>query len=1355
MNLVKSVFTTKIYLLTTITLLLVVFFLSSSKVFASNPTTINFQGKVVNSNSTNVSNGNYTFTFKLYTVASGGTSIWAETQPNVLVSSGIFQVNLGSVCPFFIANSCNNNTPINFSSSSTIYLGITFNNDPAGEMTPRILFQSVPFAFNSDQVGGLTVDQLVQLSPTIQQIGNINVSGSGTFGGNLTTLGTLGVTGLSTLSGGVTSPNINTASGINTSLGNATGTFGLTSTGLNVSTTGAITGATGLDSSGVITLQDSTYTNSQLLVNDGQVTTPPTIPSAYKPALTVITSEVTGSRPLFFAYNNGAGAYASFLDSGACGSFNYMCLDLGNASTSFTALQNVGTTLNVGGGADGNFSVTNLASGSTTVAGALGVTGVTTLNNTLGVSGDTTLSGAGTGLTVTNDASIGGVLGVTGLTTLSGGLTAANINTISNVIASAGTNIANTRGSSVSLNNAGPLSGNSVSFSSANSDYLSTTNSLTGPQVFTEMAWFNTTSSGTIMGFDNNQLNAASSYDRMVWVDPTGHIVAGVYPNAVKEITSTNTYNDGAWHLMAMTLSSSGFYLYIDGTLVASSTSVVSAQNYTGYWHIGWDNPTGGWADAPTNDYFNGSLAGVAIFPIALSLNEVNGIYSSSSFTNYSNTILSYYPSDYWSLQSTGSLSSQYPETLNTAAGTSTTIGNATGTFGLTSSGLNVDTLGNLTGVASISSTGSYTQSGTSLNTLTGDTTLSGAGTGLTVTNDASIGGSLATGEFNDTLTDTGTITHTITNDVSGYFLESNSTTTNLTFTSTFDVTGLPVVDGTVAAFTVESVKSATSAKQQHTTILQIAGNLISTVSTANTTAASTTDRSFVVMRMNGIWEVIGEGLVAIPANTATTTNLADFAEWIPYSGGMPQSGDILSVGGSSISAQLSGKSYDPTLIGVVSTTPYSVAGANDGHSVVLALTGRVPVKVSLENGVINPGDPITSSSVPGVGMLSTRSGQIIGKALTGFSGPEQTGTIMVQLGVGYDNPVTALLAQSNGVDFLSNNINSALNISQISNFNNSVNFNLTTSGSSVNISSNLNSTNSAVSVNVTPTNKTPLSSSGIIINQLSSNHTTSNGLENGLLVNNSSSSTPIMNAINVTNTGGAGYVNLINSKNFIVDSLGNISASSLNLNNGLTINNTLGNTVVKIGNNGNETLSGGISVLNASISSDLSVGGVATFTNLSVFQKLATFIATTVFQANVTFNGSITVNNNTAGFAILNPGEDMVHVTFSQPYLTTPVVTANIINGQFNTLSINNVSTTGFDISVPSPVINQTKINWTAILVNNPNTAENSILTSNPSNQTVKNSSSDVISTQSTPITSVQPTNPTSSSGLLVQTTK
>ena len=50
---------------------------------------------------------------------------------------------------------------------------------------------------------------------------------------------------------------------------------------------------------------------------------------------------------------------------------------------------------------------------------------------------------------------------------------------------------------------------------------------------------------------------------------------------------------------------------------------------------------------------------------------------------------------------------------------------------------------------------------------------------------------------------------------------------------------------------------------------------------------------------------------------------------------------------------------------------------------------GHVSVNVSLENGVIKPGDVLTTSSISGYAMKSTEPGMTVGKALDVFDGSE------------------------------------------------------------------------------------------------------------------------------------------------------------------------------------------------------------------------------------------------------------------------------------------------------------------------------------------------------------------------------
>lgn len=87
-------------------------------------------------------------------------------------------------------------------------------------------------------------------------------------------------------------------------------------------------------------------------------------------------------------------------------------------------------------------------------------------------------------------------------------------------------------------------------------------------------------------------------------------------------------------------------------------------------------------------------------------------------------------------------------------------------------------------------------------------------------------------------------------------------------------------------------------------------------------------------------------------------------------------------------------------MMGVVSTNPGIILGSGPGREgisgdVPIALAGRVPTKVSTENGPIHTGDYLTLSSVPGVGAKATKAGNTIGQALEDYSSTG-VGKIMV-----------------------------------------------------------------------------------------------------------------------------------------------------------------------------------------------------------------------------------------------------------------------------------------------------------------------------------------------------------------------
>jgi len=158
-----------------------------------------------------------------------------------------------------------------------------------------------------------------------------------------------------------------------------------------------------------------------------------------------------------------------------------------------------------------------------------------------------------------------------------------------------------------------------------------------------------------------------------------------------------------------------------------------------------------------------------------------------------------------------------------------------------------------------------------------------------------------------------------------------------------------------------------------------------------------------------------------------------DVAEYIYDSNGDTEAGDVLVADAQKDESVIkSQKPYQTSVLGVVSTDPHMVMGMDlvineeTGESIPgvsatrLALTGRVPVKITEENGPIEPGDLLTTSSTPGYAMKWTlldvndakdfqelksilaenerRRNATIGKAVSSSSSGE--GTVMVLISV-------------------------------------------------------------------------------------------------------------------------------------------------------------------------------------------------------------------------------------------------------------------------------------------------------------------------------------------------------------------
>lgn len=155
--------------------------------------TINFQGRLLNSQGATVADGYYNIQFKIYQDGTGtaagnpsGTLKWTETyvnnnaQAGVLVKNGFLSVNLGTNNAFGSSVDWNQDTlwlSMNVAGSDNTCT--SFGSAPCaadGEMLPMKRMTATPYSLNSGALNGLTSSNFVQLAQGVQTDASTNTS---------------------------------------------------------------------------------------------------------------------------------------------------------------------------------------------------------------------------------------------------------------------------------------------------------------------------------------------------------------------------------------------------------------------------------------------------------------------------------------------------------------------------------------------------------------------------------------------------------------------------------------------------------------------------------------------------------------------------------------------------------------------------------------------------------------------------------------------------------------------------------------------------------------------------------------------------------------------------------------------------------------------------------------------------------------------------------------------------------------------------------------------------------------------------------------------------------------------------
>ena len=166
----------------------------------------------------------------------------------------------------------------------------------------------------------------------------------------------------------------------------------------------------------------------------------------------------------------------------------------------------------------------------------------------------------------------------------------------------------------------------------------------------------------------------------------------------------------------------------------------------------------------------------------------------------------------------------------------------------------------------------------------------------------------------------------------------------------------------------------------------------------------------------NNTTGVGGKGAAGVIVTMNYTSSGADLAEWYETKEDV-EAGDVVAISldsyeydsklGLQKSSVLEKAKSSTTVVGVVSTAPYESMGfdilSKAEHPQPIALAGRVPVKVTLENGEIKAGDLLTVSSKAGHAMRSTKAGVTIGRALEDSAcAPESDCVVLVMVSTAY-----------------------------------------------------------------------------------------------------------------------------------------------------------------------------------------------------------------------------------------------------------------------------------------------------------------------------------------------------------------
>jgi hypothetical protein len=441
-----------------------------------------------------------------------------------------------------------------------------------------------------------------------------------------------------------------------------------------------------------------------------------------------------------------------------------------------------------------------------------------------------------------------------------------------------------------------------------------------------------------------------------------------------------------------------------------------------------------------------------------------------------------------------------------------------------------------------------------------------------------------------------------------------------------------------------------------------------------------TKDVNLIDLKSDGVsvFRVSSNGNVYTANNGVVNSGGADLAENYTSTQEL-QKGEVVSIDPANNHAvQRSKYQYQPDLVGVVSSDPGFVAGAYTVNSFPIALVGRVPVKVSNENGMIRTGDRLTSSSIPGYAMKASKAGRVIGKVLESIDPAALTDCPISDFG-NTGKKCTTVMTFVNLSDYLGMPVEMAMADS-----NREIGANIGSSvpgwmnGGDEQILQYLADSKDQVNASAQSDIFTDrLVSTKIVADTIVANKIKANSIE-GLEV----------------------FTNQIGSLNDKYNQLAN-----------------------QVANNASSSAVVSITPTNP-LSQIFNFNGQTQFSGNLLVKAFTEFWNNVLFKGEVGFEKTPVFNKEMAGFAVIDAGQTGVEVKFDQEYSQTPVVNVTMVveDGKEQPVLDQNYvyfvtkkSTGGFSIRLNKPAVDKVQFSWSALAIKDAKTYENKIMTITP----------------------------------------